>query len=162
MIRCFLEGLKPSVRAQMDTRGRDLNSWEEAVEKAVNAEAKAMLQSSASTRDMDSRCSKENRPAKKEEKDSGGKNKSTDSAPADIPSGKQTSSTQQASSAYPKKDHRRGPWHGRRRGQDSPTTGVNAIPKKEEDLSQVKCFHCRKKGHFANRCPQKKKQESKN
>ena len=43
MIRCFLEGLKPSVRAQMDTRGRDLSSWEEAVEKAVNAEAKAML-----------------------------------------------------------------------------------------------------------------------
>ena len=67
MIRCFLEGLKPSVRAQMDTRGRDLNSWEEAVEKAVNAEAKAMLQSSASTRNIDSRCLRGNRPARKEE-----------------------------------------------------------------------------------------------
>ena len=43
MIRCFLEGLKPSVRAQIDTQSRDLGSWEEAVEKTVNAEAKAML-----------------------------------------------------------------------------------------------------------------------
>ena len=162
MIRCFLEGLKPSVRAQMDARSRDLNSWEEAVEKAVNAKAKAMLQSSASTRDMDSRCLRGNRPARKEEKDSDGKNKSTDSALADTPSGKQTSSTQQASSAHPKKDHRGGPRRGKGRGQDSPATGVNAIPKKEEDLSQVECFHYRKKGHFANRCPQKKKQESKN
>ena len=162
MIRCFLEGLKPSVWAQMDTRGRDLNSWEEAVEKAVNAEAKAMLQSSASTRDMDSRCPRGNRPARKEEKDSGGKNKSTDSASADTSSGKQTFSTQQASSVHPKKNHRGGPRRERgrgqdSRGQDSPATGVNAIPKKEEDLSQVECFHCRKKGHFANRCPQKKK-----
>ena len=121
-----------------------------------------MLQSFSITCNMDSRCLRGNRPARKEEKDSGRKNKSTDSAPTDTSSGKQTSSTQQASSIYPKKDHRRGPWRGKRRGQDSPVTGVNAILKKEEDLSQVECFYCRKKGHFANRCPQKKKQKSKN
>ena len=56
MIRYFLEGLKPSVRAQLDAHGRDLDFWEEAVEKAINAEAKAMLQSSSNTRNMDSRC----------------------------------------------------------------------------------------------------------
>ena len=167
MIRCFLEGLKPFVRAQMDTRSRDLDFWEEAMEKAVNVEVKAMLQSFSITRNIYSKCPRGNRPARKEEKDSGGKNKSTDSAPANTSSGKQTSSTQQTSSADPKKDHRRGPRRRRgrgqdSRGQDSPATGVNAIPKKEEDLSQVECFHCRKKGHFANRCPQKKKQESKN
>ena len=43
MIRCFLKGMKLSVQAQIDTQSRDLNSWEEAVEKAVNAKAKAML-----------------------------------------------------------------------------------------------------------------------
>ena len=43
MIRYFREGLRPSVRAQLDARGRDLDSWEEAVEKAVNAKAKALL-----------------------------------------------------------------------------------------------------------------------
>ena len=43
MIRYFREGLKPFIRAQLDAQGRDLDSWEEAVEKAVNAEAKALL-----------------------------------------------------------------------------------------------------------------------
>ena len=66
----------------MDTRSRDLNFWEEAVEKAVNAKVKAMLQSFFITRDMDSRCPRGNRTTRKEEKDSGGKNKSTDSNPA--------------------------------------------------------------------------------
>ena len=161
MIRYFREGLRPSVRAQLDARGRDLDSWEEAVEKAVNAEAKALLQSSSSTHDMDSRYPQENRPAEKEEKNSGGKNKSTDSAPADVPSGKQTSSTHQ------KKDqnYQGGPRHrgrrGRRRGQDSPATGVNiTLEKEEKDISHIKCFHCRRKGHFANKCLQKKKQDA--
>ena len=93
MIRFFLEGLKPSLRAQIDTRSRDLDSWEEVVEKAVNAEAKVILQSFSITRDIDSRWPRRNRPIRKEEKDSGGKNKSTNSAPADTSSGKQTSST---------------------------------------------------------------------
>ena len=157
MVRCFLEGLKPSVRPQLDIRGRDLNSWEEAVEKAVNAKAKAMLQSSPSTRNMDSRCPRGNKPAKKKERDSNRKNKSTNSPPADTSSGKQTSSTQQASSAYSKKEYCRGPRRGRRRGQDSPATNINTIPKKKEDLFQVEYFYCRKKGYFANWCPQKKK-----
>ena len=46
-----------------------------------------MLQSSSSTREMDSRCLQGNKPAKKKEKDSQ-KNKSTDSAPANTSSGK--------------------------------------------------------------------------
>ena len=87
----------------MDAQSRDLNSWEEAVEKAVNVEAKTILQSSASTHDIDSRCLRGNRPAQKEEKDSSGKIKSTNSPSADTSSGKQSSSTQQTSS-NPKKD----------------------------------------------------------
>ena len=43
MFRCFLECLKPSVRAQMHARSQEMNSWEEAVKKAVNAKVKAML-----------------------------------------------------------------------------------------------------------------------
>ena len=104
MIRCFPKGLKPSVRAQLDARARDLISWEEAVKKTVNTEAKTMLQSSSNTRNMDLRYPKRNRPAKKEEKNSGGKNKSIDSPSADTSSRKQSFSTQQTSSANPKKD----------------------------------------------------------
>ena len=71
----------------MDARGRDLDSWEEAVKKAINAKTKALLQSSFSIRDIDSCYSQRNKPAKKEEKDSGGENKSTDSVLADTSSG---------------------------------------------------------------------------
>ena len=101
IIQYFREGLRLSIRAQFDARGRDLDFWEEAIKKAVNAEAKALLQSPASTRDMDSKCPWENKPAKREEKDS--RNKSTDSTPADTSSGKQSSFTQQTFSPHPKK-----------------------------------------------------------
>ena len=102
MIRCFLKDLKSSVRAQLDFRSRNLISWEEAVEKAVNAAAKAMLQSSSSTRNMDSKCPQGNRPAKKKENNCGKKNKATNSPFADTSSGKQFFSTQQTTSANPK------------------------------------------------------------
>ena len=161
MIRCFREGLRPSIRAQLDARGRDLDSWEEAVEKAVNAKAKAMLQSSASTRDMDLRCPRGNRPAKKEAKDSSGKNKSTDSPSADTSRRKQSFSTQHTSS-NPKKDqdHQQGHRHRGRQGKqgrntDSPATGVNIVPTKkgkERDMSKVKCFNCHRKGHYSKKC----------
>ena len=165
MIRYFREGLRPSVRAQLDTRGRNHDSWEEAVKKAVNAEAKALLQSSSSIRNMDSRCPRGNRPARKEEKDSGGKNKSTDSPSADTPSGKQSSSTQQTSSAKKDQDHQQGGSRRREgqqrqgRGHDSPATGVNAtaVKKEEKDLSQVECYNCHRKRHYATKCPQKAK-----
>ena len=173
MIRYFREGLRPSVRAQLDTWGRDLDFWEEPVEKAVNAEAKAMLQSSFSTCEMDSRCPQEYKPVKKEEKDSG-KNKSTDSTPADMSSGKQSSSIQQTSSANPKKDqnHQQGRRRCERqkqgRGRNSPATGANAnanaAKKEEKNISQVKCFTYHQKRHYSNKYPQNpnRKRELKN
>ena len=143
IIRYFRKGLRPSVRAQLDTRGRNQDYWEEAVKKAVNAEAKALLQSFSSICDMDSRCPRGNRPVRKEEKDSGGKNKSTDSLSADTSSRKQSSSTQQTSSAKKDQNHQQGGFRRRGnrqrqgRGHDSSATGVNAtaIKKKEKDLS---------------------------
>ena len=87
MIQYFQEGLRLFVQAQLDAQGRDLDFWKEGVKKAVNTKAKAMLQSSFSTCKMDSRCLQKNRPAKKEEKDSG-KNKSIKPVPIDTFSGK--------------------------------------------------------------------------
>ena len=68
-IRYFRKNLRPSIRAQLDARGRELDSWEETIEKAINAKVKALLQSSFSICEIDSRCLQGNRPAKKEEKD---------------------------------------------------------------------------------------------
>ena len=161
MIRYFREDLRPSVRAQLDTRGWNHDTWKEAVEKVVNAKVKALLPSSSNICNMDSRCPQGNRPARKEEKNSGGKNKSTDFPSADMPSGKQSFSTQQTSSAKKNQDHQQGgSWRqggqGRQgRGHDFPATGINAtaVKKEEKDLSQVKCYNCHRKGHYATKCP---------
>ena len=121
-----------------------------------------MLQSSSSTRNMDSRCPRGNKPGKKKEKDSDGKNKSIDSTFANISSGKQSSSTQQTSFANPKKDQdhqqegfwcRAGQW---RQGcsHNSPATSVNAstVKKKVKDISQIECYNCHQKRHYPTKC----------
>lgn len=41
LIRYFRDGLKPSIRSQNDKQGRDLDNWEEAIEKAINNEVKS-------------------------------------------------------------------------------------------------------------------------
>ena len=63
LIRFFREGLKPSVKTQMEQRGWELDSWEQLIEKAIEAEAKAGLQPSFILREMDQRCPRGNRPA---------------------------------------------------------------------------------------------------
>ena len=62
LIRFFREGLKPSITAQMEQRGRELDSWDQMVEKAIDAEAKASLQPASFIREMDQRCPRGNRP----------------------------------------------------------------------------------------------------
>ena len=56
--------MRPSIRAQLDTRGRELDSWDEVVEKIVDAEAKASLQLYSRTREMNSKCPRNERPVK--------------------------------------------------------------------------------------------------
>ena len=148
----------------MDTQGQDLDFWEDAVVKSVNTEVKTLLQSASSICKIDSRYCQGKKLAKKKEKDFG-KAKFTDTPFADTPSRKQSSFTHQTSSAHLKKGQNQGPQHGQERGQDqnSPTTGFNVTPKKEKkDLSQINCFYYKKKGYYANKCSQKRKQESKN
>ena len=43
MIRYFRKSLYPSVRVEIEQRGQELDSFEERFEKAVDAEAKAVL-----------------------------------------------------------------------------------------------------------------------
>lgn len=45
----------------MEQRGRELSSWDELVEKAIDAEAKASLQPSSIRREMDQRYPRGNR-----------------------------------------------------------------------------------------------------
>ena len=46
----------------MEQCGRENDSWEDLVEKAINAEAKASLQAPSNLREMNQRCLRGNRP----------------------------------------------------------------------------------------------------
>ena len=63
LIQFFQEGLKPLIRAQIEPRSQEYNSWDELVEKTVAAKAKANLQLSYYSQDMDNCCPKGNRPS---------------------------------------------------------------------------------------------------
>lgn len=56
MIGYFREHLRPFIPAQLDAQGRELDTCKEAGEKAINAEAKTLLQSAPSTHKIDSWC----------------------------------------------------------------------------------------------------------
>ena len=101
MIRYFQEGLQPSIQAQLDVRDRDLNSWDEVIDKTVDAKAKASLQALSGTKEIDSWCPQGQRPTKKDDKDSRDyeKNKSSQNPPANT-----SSSGTQSSPTQPKKD----------------------------------------------------------
>ena len=162
MIRYFREGLRPSIRAQLDVRDRELDSWDEVVDKTVDAEAKASLQAPSGTREMDSRCPRGQRPTKKEDKDSRDyeKNKSSQNPPTNT-----SSSGTQSSPAQPKKEQnsrscRREP-RQQSQGQNTPTTGVNATAVRKDkdkdikDLSNIECYTCKQKDYYTNKYPEK-------
>ncbi len=69
LIRYFRERLRPSIRAQLDHWGRDLDAWEEVIEKAGDVEVKENLQLPFYIREIDSRCPKSYYLLAKKDKD---------------------------------------------------------------------------------------------
>ena len=70
IIRYFQEGLRPSIQAQLDVKDRDLDSWDEVVDKTINAKAKASLQDQSGTSKIDFWCSHGQQSTKKDDKNS--------------------------------------------------------------------------------------------
>ena len=85
----------------MDIKDRELDFWDEVVDKTVDAEAKASFQALSGTREIDSQCPRGQRPTKKEDKDSKDfeKNKSSQNLPANA-----SLSGTESSPAQPKKE----------------------------------------------------------
>ena len=69
LIRYLREGLCPSIWAKLDHQGRDLDLWEEVVEKAGDAEVKANLQPLSYVWEIDARSPKGYRPLSKKDKE---------------------------------------------------------------------------------------------
>ena len=63
MLRNFWKGLKPSVLAKLEYWDLELESFDQIVKKAVDAEAKLALQTCSSTKEMDLNCPWGNRLA---------------------------------------------------------------------------------------------------
>ena len=75
LICYFCDSLKPSIQAQTDKRGQDLDTWEEAIKKTIDAEAKIACQPWSLMKEIDNWSSRGYRPVKfdeptKESKDS--------------------------------------------------------------------------------------------
>ena len=178
LIRYFREGLKPSVKAQMEQRGREKDSWEELVEKAIDAEAKASLQPPSFLREMDQRCPRGNRPAHItmaksqasatwDPRDDPSEKTQTQASstwdPWDEPSEKaqykpthssrsENGETSGRKARKEKKKHRR-----QKQARKDPTPATSRARK---DLSHITCFNRDQKGHYATKCPEPKRETS--
>ena len=63
MICYFRESLKLSIKVKIEQQDRESMDFEEMVQKAINAEARAGLRSSTMVQDSDIRCPKDHRPS---------------------------------------------------------------------------------------------------
>ena len=149
----------------MEQRGREKDSWEELVEKAIDAEAKASLQPSSFIRDMDQCCPRGNRPAHAIVTKS---HASSARDPRDEPSEKaqykpphssrphflrsKNGETSDRKARKEKKKHRR---QEQARKDSTPATGGAC-----KDLSHITHFNCDKKGHYADKCTEPRKDQN--
>ena len=56
LICYFYDGLRPSIRAQTDEQGWDLDIWKKAIKKAIDAGAKTACQPRSLMREIDNWC----------------------------------------------------------------------------------------------------------
>ncbi len=161
LIRYFREGLRLSIQAQLNHRGRDLDGWEEVLEKAGDAEAKANPQPPFYVRDINARCPKGHCSlSKKDKKNTYQEPQSEASKDKDKAKSYSSSTFANEPQTQASKKDTRGRWGGHTRGH--PATGVNAtkVAKKDKalkDLSHIKCYTCHQKSHYATKCPDKPK-----
>ena len=171
MVRYFEEGLKPSIKAEMDQDNSQLIDYEELVAKAVRAEAKAGLRPSSYVRETDLSCLRGNRPAhttahKVQTQGAGKDHRGDDSKTSKGSAPTPATSTQDSE---PSKDKKKKYWPGKKDSKEpknstSPASGVNAAEvggkgkrRKKMDVSQITCFNCNKKGHYSSSCPEPSK-----
>ena len=175
MICYFRESLKPFIKVEMEQQDRKSMDFEEIVQRAVNAKAKAGRRSSTMVRESDARCPKGRHPSHntsskvqtqgttakephteeprpKEAKPTNGKNPARPRSDSAEP--EKISRTDKKKEYFEKKKKK---WD---RKNNTPATGDNAnkIGEKKK-RSDDRCYNCQKKGHFSRNCPEPPKNE---
>ena len=159
MIRYFEEGLKPFTKAKIDHDATHLDDYEELVAKTVRAETKADLQPSSYVRETDHQVLRGNRPAHttayKVQTQGATKNYRKDKPKAKA---SEPASNKDSEASDKAKRGRRRRQHKDKQDFTNPAIGVNkAKVGKKKDISEVKCYNCNKKGHFATKCLESRK-----
>ena len=148
----------------MEQQDRESMNFEEMVQRAVNAEARAGLRSSTKVRDLDARCPRDHRPSHNtsvkvqtqgsSHKDSSRSKEPKPKDPKPAPSRDNAAEPTKKENRKNKKKKRR----NRKREQNEQPLATDAntkVPKKKRkryDPSEVTCFNCDKKGHYASDC----------
>ena len=174
MIWYFQKGLRPSVRVKMEQCGQELNSFEELVEKAVDAKAKAAFRPYSHARETDQHCVQGSQPSTAKTSTQGQpmkdlrveepKSKPQESkAPAPQRSTDNGKTSKQAWKEKKKKEKRERRNREREPQNSTPTTRANSTSTGKEkskrngsnrrDPSQITCWNCSKKGYYADKYP---------
>ena len=159
MICYFRESLKHSIKVEIEQQDRESINFEEIVQSAVNAKAKAGLRSSTMVQDLDACCPRGHCPShntfsKMQTQGSSHKNspRSEKSKNKDLKS----SSPHNNAAELAKKENKKKWLRGHKREQNKQTLATDdntkALKKKKKrrDPSKITYFNCNKKSHYAS------------
>ena len=179
----FEHGLKPSIELYIEDLGLGTQSWEKLVEMAKRAEAKAALQSPSYLRDMDHDCPQGNRPDNNsvektraslswDPRDESSKGQATSTRdPREMTQPQDKSADflrpENANNKHRKAKKKQPCFDQGRARKDSTQAPTNissgadngGVCNKEvrKYLCHITCFNCNKTGHYANNCPEPRK-----
>ena len=175
LIRLFHNGLRPSIRAQAKQNGRQNDIWKPAIKKPITTEAKTTLNLPSWVQKIDVCYPRSHWSSFKADKCIKKKMSNQNSSRSQELRAQPPQRFQNIKTwDRPWKDHKNNKrnkrgrcdcdFYGPRPPDSTPTTGINTTdflawnhqnhdrPLKREDknLTQVICYNCNKKGHFAN------------
>ena len=161
MICYFQKGLKPSIKIEMEQQDRASTSFEEIVQKAVNAEAKVGLRSSIIVWNSDARCFRGHRPSHNTSSKVQTKGTTAKEPRVKEPRPKEAKPANGKAPAPPRSDEPIKPTRQEKKKEywkkkqdlknSSLTNGNNPIKGKKGDR---KYYNCQKNGHIARNCPE--------
>ena len=164
LICYFCDGLRPSIRAQTNKRVQDLDTWEEAIKKTIDAEAKAACQPQSLRKEMDNRCpqchwpTKTDEPAREPSDTDNNSFRPQESKTQALQRSENADTSEKAWKEKKKNDQRN---KRDRRAQEGSTlaTGINTKTsggdnskrKNRPDPVQITGWNCNQKGHYSSK-----------